>query len=128
MFVRKSEDLCKTIMDKVNYASHVEGLMYVEGIGEKRIEEQLYLPMSESYQRLKEEIGSFNYMNEYQVRNIGWWLVVLVLVMVLMATSDPVISTQAAEASSPALLSEWLLTLMPPPLPLSSTEELEIFR
>ena len=33
--------------------------------GEKRIEEQLYLPISEGYQRLKEEIGSFSYMNEY---------------------------------------------------------------
>lgn len=33
--------------------------------GEKRIEEQLYLPISESYQKLKEEIGSFSYINEY---------------------------------------------------------------
>lgn len=34
---------------------------------ENRIEEQLYLPVSESYQKIKEELGSFSYMNEYDV-------------------------------------------------------------
>lgn len=35
--------------------------------GEERIEEQLYLPVGESYQKIKEELGSFSYMNEYDV-------------------------------------------------------------
>lgn len=42
-------------------------LLYRYYRGENRIEEQLYLPVSESYQKIKEELGSFSYMNELDV-------------------------------------------------------------
>lgn len=42
-------------------------LLYRYFRGENRIEEQLYLPVSESYQKIKEELGSFSYMNDYDV-------------------------------------------------------------
>lgn len=42
-------------------------LLYHYYRGEERIEEQLYLPVAESYQKIKEELGEFSYMNEYDV-------------------------------------------------------------
>ena len=52
-------------MGKGEHEGRTGILLYHYYRGEKRIEEQLYLPISESYQRLKEEIGSFSYINEY---------------------------------------------------------------
>ena len=42
-------------------------LLYRYYRGEKRVEEHMYIPVSESYQKLKEELGEFCYMNEYDV-------------------------------------------------------------
>ncbi|MBQ8632929.1 MAG: hypothetical protein IJ420_04940 [Lachnospiraceae bacterium] len=54
-------------MGKGEYEGKTGILLYRYYRGEERIEEQLYLPVSESYQKIKEELGSFSYMNEYDV-------------------------------------------------------------
>lgn len=54
-------------MGRGDYEGRTGVLLYRYFRGEERIEEQLYLPVSESYQRLKEELGSFSYMNEYDI-------------------------------------------------------------
>lgn len=42
-------------------------LLYRYYRGEDRIEEQLYLPVSATYQKIHQELGSFSYMNEFDV-------------------------------------------------------------
>ncbi len=54
-------------MGKGEYEGKTGILLYRYYRGEERIEEQLYLPVGESYQKIKEELGSFSYMNEYDV-------------------------------------------------------------
>lgn len=54
-------------MGKGEYEGKTGILLYRYHRGEERIEEQLYLPVSESYQKIKEELGSFSYMNDYDV-------------------------------------------------------------
>lgn len=54
-------------MGKGEYEGKTGILLYRYYRGEARIEEQLYLPVSESYQKIKEELGSFSYMNDYDV-------------------------------------------------------------
>jgi len=54
-------------MGRGEYEGKTGILLYRYYRGEKRIEEQLYLPVSESYQKIKEELGNFSYMNEYDV-------------------------------------------------------------
>ena len=54
-------------MGKGEYEGKTGILLYRFYRGEERIEEQLYLPVGESYQKIKEELGSFSYMNEYDV-------------------------------------------------------------
>jgi len=54
-------------MGRGEYEGKTGILLYRYYRGEERIEEQLYLPVSESYQKIKEELGSFSYMNEYDV-------------------------------------------------------------
>lgn len=54
-------------MGKGEYEGKTGILLYRYYRGEERIEEQLYLPVSESYQKIKEELGSFSYMNDYDV-------------------------------------------------------------
>lgn len=52
-------------MGKGEYEGKTGILLYRYYRGEERIEEQLYLPVSESYQKIKEELGNFSYMNDY---------------------------------------------------------------
>ena len=52
-------------MGRGEYEGKTGILLYRYYRGEERIEEQLYLPVGESYQKIKEELGSFSYMNEY---------------------------------------------------------------
>ena len=52
-------------MGKGEHEGRTGLILYRYYRGEKRIEEQLYVPVSESYQRLKEEIGTFRYITEY---------------------------------------------------------------
>ncbi len=54
-------------MGKGEYEGKTGIVLYRYFRGEERIEEQLYLPVGESYQKIKEELGSFSYMNEYDV-------------------------------------------------------------
>lgn len=54
-------------MGRGEYEGKTGILLYRFYRGEERIEEQLYLPVGESYQKIKEELGSFSYMNEYDV-------------------------------------------------------------
>lgn len=54
-------------MGKGEYEGKTGILLYRYFRGEERIEEQLYLPVAESYQKIKEELGSFSYMNDYDV-------------------------------------------------------------
>ena len=54
-------------MGKGEYEGKTGILLYHYYRGEARIEEQLYLPVSETYQKIKEELGSFCYMNDYEV-------------------------------------------------------------
>jgi hypothetical protein len=54
-------------MGKGEYEGKTGILLYRYYRGEERIEEQLYLPVGESYQKIKEELGSFSYMNDYDV-------------------------------------------------------------
>ena len=54
-------------MGRGEYEGKTGILLYRYYRGEERIEEQLYLPVSESYQKIKEELGSFSYMNDYDV-------------------------------------------------------------
>ncbi len=54
-------------MGKGEYEGKTGILLYRYYRGEKRIEEQLYLPVSATYQKIKEELGVFSYMNEYDV-------------------------------------------------------------
>lgn len=54
-------------MGRGEYEGKTGILLYRYYRGEKRIEEQLYLPVSESYQKIKEELGNFSYMNDYDV-------------------------------------------------------------
>ena len=54
-------------MGRGEYEGKTGILLYRYYRGEKRIEEQLYLPVSESYQKIKEELGSLSYMNNYDV-------------------------------------------------------------
>ena len=54
-------------MGKGDYEGKTGILLYRYYRGEERIEEQLYLPVSESYQKIKEELGSLGYMNEFDV-------------------------------------------------------------
>ena len=54
-------------MGKDEYEGKTGILLYRFYRGENRLEEQLYLPVSESYQKIKEELGGFSYMNEYDV-------------------------------------------------------------
>ena len=54
-------------MGKGEYEGKTGILLYRYYRGEERVEEQLYLPVSESYQKIKEELGSFSYMNDYDV-------------------------------------------------------------
>lgn len=52
-------------MGRGEYEGKTGILLYRYYRGEERIEEQLYLPISESYQKIKEELGNFGYMNEF---------------------------------------------------------------
>lgn len=54
-------------MGQGEYEGKTGILLYRYFRGEERIEEQLYLPVSESYQKIKEELGGFSYMNDYDV-------------------------------------------------------------
>lgn len=54
-------------MGKDEYEGKTGILLYRFHRGENRLEEQLYLPVSENYQKIKEELGGFSYMNEYDV-------------------------------------------------------------
>lgn len=54
-------------MGKGEYEGKTGILLYRYYRGEERIEELLYLPVGESYQKIKEELGSFSYMNDYDV-------------------------------------------------------------
>lgn len=54
-------------MGKGDYEGKTGILLYRYYRGEERMEEQLYLPVSETYQKIKEELGAFSYMNEYDV-------------------------------------------------------------
>ena len=54
-------------MGKGEYEGKTGILLYRYFRGEERIEEQLYLPVGESYQKIKEELGGFSYMNDYDV-------------------------------------------------------------
>ncbi len=54
-------------MGKGEYEGKTGILLYRYYRGEERIEEQLYLPVGESYQKIKEELGSLGYMNEFDV-------------------------------------------------------------
>jgi len=54
-------------MGRGEYEGKTGILLYRYYRGEERIEEQLYLPVGESYQKIKEELGDFSYMNEYDV-------------------------------------------------------------
>ena len=51
-------------MGKGEYEGKTGILLYRYFRGEERIEEQLYLPVGESYQKIKEELGGFSYMND----------------------------------------------------------------
>ena len=51
-------------MGRGEYEGKTGILLYRYYRGEKRMEEQLYLPVAESYQKIKEELGEFSYMNE----------------------------------------------------------------
>ncbi len=54
-------------MGRGEYEGKTGILLYRYYRAENCIEEQLYLPVSESYQKIKEELGSFSYMNDYDV-------------------------------------------------------------
>ena len=54
-------------MGKGEYEGKTGILLYRYYRGENRVEEQLYLPVAESYQKIKEELGEFSYMNEFDV-------------------------------------------------------------
>ena len=54
-------------MGKGEYEGKTGILLYRYYRGEKRIEEQLYLPVEETYQKIKEELGGFSYMNDFDV-------------------------------------------------------------
>ena len=54
-------------MGKGEYEGKTGILLYRYYRGEERIEEQLYLPVGETYQKIKEELGSFSYMNDLDV-------------------------------------------------------------
>ncbi len=54
-------------MGRGEYEGKTGILLYRYYRGEERVEEQLYLPVGESYQKIKEELGSFSYMNEFDV-------------------------------------------------------------
>ncbi len=51
-------------MGRGEYEGKTGILLYRYFRGENRIEEQLYLPVAESYQKIKEELGEFSYMND----------------------------------------------------------------
>lgn len=54
-------------MGRGEYEGKTGILLYRYYRGEERMEEQLYLPVSETYQKIKEELGGFSYMNDYDV-------------------------------------------------------------
>ncbi len=54
-------------MGRGEYEGKTGILLYRYYRAEERVEEQLYLPIGESYQKIKEELGSFSYMNELDV-------------------------------------------------------------
>lgn len=54
-------------MGKGEYEGKTGILLYRYYRGENRIEEQLYLPVAESYQKIKGELGEFSYMNDFDV-------------------------------------------------------------
>lgn len=54
-------------MGRGEYEGKTGIVLYRYDRNEKRIEEQLYFPVSESYQKIKEELGSFSYMNDFDV-------------------------------------------------------------
>ncbi|MBO5176046.1 MAG: hypothetical protein J6C07_01200 [Lachnospiraceae bacterium] len=54
-------------MGKGEYEGKTGIVLYRYYRGEERIEEQLYLPVGETYQKIKEELGSFSYMNDLDV-------------------------------------------------------------
>ena len=54
-------------MGKGEYEGKTGILLYRYYRGEERVEEQLYLPVAETYQKIKEELGSFSYINEFDV-------------------------------------------------------------
>lgn len=54
-------------MGKGEYEGKTGILLYRYYRGENRMEEQLYLPVAESYQKIKEELGEFSYMNDFDV-------------------------------------------------------------
>ena len=54
-------------MGKGEYEGKTGILLYRYFRSEERIEEQLYLPVADSYQKMKEKLGSFSYMNDYNV-------------------------------------------------------------
>ena len=54
-------------MGKGEYEGKTGIVLYRYYRGEERIEEQLYLPVGETYQKIKEELGSFSYMNDVDV-------------------------------------------------------------
>lgn len=72
-------------------------LLYHYYRGENRIEEQLYLPVSESYQKIKEELGSFSYMNEYDV---FFFMVYRTLYSYNLITKELTVISDSAEEDS----------------------------
>lgn len=54
-------------MGKGEYEGKTGILLFRYYRGENRIEEQLYLPVAASYQKIKEELSELSYMNDYDV-------------------------------------------------------------
>ena len=54
-------------MGRGTYEGKTGILLYRYYRGEERIEEQLYLPVAATYQKIHQELGNFSYMSEYDV-------------------------------------------------------------
>ncbi|MGN0507153.1 MAG: hypothetical protein ACI4FZ_11385 [Lachnospiraceae bacterium] len=54
-------------MNRGEYEGKTGIVLYRYYRAEDRIEEMLYLPVNETYQNIRQELGSFSYMNEYDV-------------------------------------------------------------
>ncbi len=90
-------------MGKGEYEGKTGILLYRYYRGEERIEEQLYLPVSESYQKIKQELGSFSYMNEYDV---FFFMVYRTLYSYNLITKELRVISDNAEESSVAFFQD----------------------